>query len=105
MKPDRNGPCPCGSNKKFKHCSIGLHNERIRWDGLEDSLRNKIDDYSNEFYYDKYMRLGHNSMFSFCQFLLIIWYKANLGVSNVLVKKDQIHPKKASRNQVLQNPS
>ena len=54
MKPDRNGPCPCGSDKKFKHCCIGLHNERIRWDGLEDSLRNKIDDYWKEFYYDKY---------------------------------------------------
>ena len=55
MKPDRNGPCPCGSNKKFKHCCIGLHSERIRWDGLEDSLRNKIDEYWKEFYYDKYM--------------------------------------------------
>ncbi|MFZ0513463.1 MAG: SEC-C metal-binding domain-containing protein [Candidatus Nitrosopolaris sp.] len=55
MKPDRNGPCPCGSNKKFKHCCIGLHNERIRWDGLEDSLRNKIDEYWKEFYYDKYI--------------------------------------------------
>ena len=37
-------------------------------------------------------------MFSFCQLLLIIWYKASLQVSNVLVKNDQIHPKKASRN-------
>jgi hypothetical protein len=46
----------------------------------------------------RYMRLGHNSMFSFCQLLLIIWYKASLQVSNVLVKNDQIHPKKASRN-------
>ena len=55
MKPDRNGPCPCGSDKKFKHCCIGLHNERIRWDGLEDSLRNKIDEYWKEFYYDKYI--------------------------------------------------
>jgi SEC-C motif len=54
MKPDRNGPCPCGSDKKFKHCCIGLHNERIRWDGLEDRLRNKIDDYWKE-YYDKYI--------------------------------------------------
>ena len=55
MKPDRNGPCPCGSDKKFKHCCIGLHNERMRWDGLEDSLRNKIDEYWKEFYYDKYI--------------------------------------------------
>ena len=55
MKPDRNGPCPCGSDKKFKHCCIGLHNERIRWDGLEDGLRNKIDEYWKEFYYDKYI--------------------------------------------------
>jgi hypothetical protein len=45
-----------------------------------------------------YLRLGHNSMFSFCQLLLIIWYIASLWVSNVLVKNDQIHPKKASRN-------
>jgi hypothetical protein len=44
------------------------------------------------------LRLGHNSMFSFCQFLLIIWYKASLEVSDVLVKNDQIHPKKASPN-------
>jgi hypothetical protein len=55
MKPDRNRPCPCGSGKKFKHCCIGLHNERIRWDGLEDSLRNKIDEYWKEFYYDNYI--------------------------------------------------
>jgi predicted acylesterase/phospholipase RssA len=43
-------------------------------------------------------RLGHNSMFSFCQFPLIVWYKASLAVSDVLVKNDQIHPKKAGRN-------
>ena len=40
----------------------------------------------------RYLRLGYNSMFSFCQFPLIIWYKASLGVSDVLVKNDQIHP-------------
>jgi hypothetical protein len=55
MKPDRNGPCPCGSNKKFKHCCIDLHNERARWDRLEDSLRNKVDEYWKEFYYDNYI--------------------------------------------------
>ena len=55
MTPDRNRPCPCGSNKKFKHCCIGLHNERIRWDGLEVSLRNKIDEYWKEFYYNNYI--------------------------------------------------
>jgi SEC-C motif len=55
LKPDRNRPCPCGSNKKFKHCCIGLHNERIRWDGLEDSLRNKIDEYWKDFYYNNYI--------------------------------------------------
>jgi SEC-C motif len=55
MKTDRNKPCPCGSSKKFKHCCIGLHNERTRWDGLEDSLRNKIDEYWKEFYYDNYI--------------------------------------------------
>jgi hypothetical protein len=55
MKSYRNGPCPCGSNKKFKHCCLGLHNERTRWDGLEDSLRNKIDEYWKEFYYDNYI--------------------------------------------------
>ena len=55
MKPDRNSSCPCGSNKKFKHCCIDLHNERVRWDGLEDSLRNKVDEYWKEFYYDNYI--------------------------------------------------
>ena len=55
MKSHTNGHCPCGSNKKFKHCCIGLHNERTRWDGLEDSLRNKIDEYWKEFYYDNYI--------------------------------------------------
>ena len=43
------------SDKKFKHYYIGLHNERIRWDALEDSLINKIDEYWKEFYYDKYI--------------------------------------------------
>jgi len=28
----------------------------------------------------------------------MIWYKASLRVSDVLVKNDQIHPKKASCN-------
>ncbi|MFZ0515155.1 MAG: hypothetical protein WAM14_26395, partial [Candidatus Nitrosopolaris sp.] len=51
-----------------------------------------------EFGFANYMRLGHNSMFSFCQFPLIIWYKASLVVSNVLVKNDQIHPEKAGRD-------
>ena len=37
-------------------------------------------------------------MFSFCQFPLIIWYKASLGVSDVLVKNDQIHTEKAGRD-------
>jgi hypothetical protein len=36
-------------------CPCGLHNDRIRWDGLEDSLRNKIDEYWKEFYSDKYV--------------------------------------------------
>ncbi|HYA83419.1 MAG TPA: SEC-C metal-binding domain-containing protein [Candidatus Bathyarchaeia archaeon] len=35
MKSHRNGPCPCGSNKKFKHCCIGLHNERTRYIGFK----------------------------------------------------------------------
>ena len=35
-------------------------------------------------------------MFPFCQFPLIIWYKASLGVSDVLVKNDQIRPEKAA---------
>ena len=60
MKSNRNGPCPCGSNKKFKHCCIGLHNERTRWDGLEDILRNKIDEYWKEFYYDDYIDSAAN---------------------------------------------
>jgi len=60
MKPNRNGPCPCGSDKKFKHCCIDLYNERIRWDGLEDSLRNKVDEFWKEFYYDKYIEGASN---------------------------------------------
>jgi hypothetical protein len=60
MKPDRDAPCPCGSNKKFKHCCIDLHNERVRWDGLEDSLRNKVDEYWKEFYYDNYIDAAMN---------------------------------------------
>jgi hypothetical protein len=31
------------------------------------------------------MRLGHNSMFPFCQVPLIIWYKASLGVCSLII--------------------
>ena len=55
MKPNRNDACPCGSNKKFKHCCIELYNERLRWDALEDALREKVDKYWKEFYYDRYV--------------------------------------------------
>ncbi|MGC1931234.1 MAG: hypothetical protein WA667_19870, partial [Candidatus Nitrosopolaris sp.] len=41
------------------------------------------------------MRLGHNSMFSFCQFPLITWYKASLGVSDVK-ENPPVRPKKKS---------
>jgi hypothetical protein len=70
-----------------------IENARVNeiWARIEDIL-------SEQNIKGRYMRLGHNSIFSFCQFSLIIWYKASLWVSNVLVKNDQIHPKKASRN-------
>ena len=55
LKPKRNDTCTCGSNKKFKHCCIELHNERMRWDALEDSLREKVDEYWKEFYHDRYV--------------------------------------------------
>lgn len=55
LKPNRNDTCPCGSNKKFKHCCIELHNERMRWDALEDDLREKVDEYWEEFYHDMYV--------------------------------------------------
>ena len=51
-------------------------------------------------YCTKYLRLGHNSMFSFCQFSLITWYKASLSVSNVLVnnvRNDAVGSRGSSR--------
>ncbi len=33
-------------------------------------------------------------MFSFCQLSFITWYKASSRVSDVLVKNNQIHPKR-----------
>jgi hypothetical protein len=55
LRPNRNDSCPCGSNKKFKHCCIELHNERMKWDALEDDLREKVDEYWKEFYHDRYV--------------------------------------------------
>lgn len=50
MITKRNSQCPCGSGKKFKHCCIGLYNERLKWNILEENLRNKIQDYWEKFY-------------------------------------------------------
>ena len=56
MNTNRNSPCPCGSKKKFKNCCIELYHERLKWDGLEESLRKKIQDYWEKFYADKYTK-------------------------------------------------
>ncbi len=56
MNTDRNSPCPCGSKKKFKNCCIELYQERLKWDGLEEGLRKKIQDYWEKFYADKYTK-------------------------------------------------
>jgi hypothetical protein len=53
LRPNRRSSC--GSNKKFKHCCIALHNERMRWDALEDDLGVKVDEYWKEFYHDRYV--------------------------------------------------
>lgn len=45
MEGNRNAPCPCGSSKKFKNCCSPLHQERARWDGLEDKLRKRINNF------------------------------------------------------------
>jgi len=51
----RNSQCTCGSGKKFKHCCIELYNERLKWNSLEESLRNKIQEYWEKFYHDQYI--------------------------------------------------
>ncbi|MER5176615.1 MAG: SEC-C metal-binding domain-containing protein [Candidatus Nitrosocosmicus sp.] len=56
MNPNRNSPCPCGSKKKFKNCCIELYHERLKWNGLEEGLRKKVQDYWEEFYSDKYTK-------------------------------------------------
>ena len=56
MNTNRNSPCPCGSKKKFKNCCIELYHERLKWDGLEEGLRKKIQDYWEKFYADKYTK-------------------------------------------------
>jgi hypothetical protein len=56
LNTNRNSPCPCGSKKKFKNCCIELYHERLKWDGLEEGLRKKIQDYWEKFYADKYTK-------------------------------------------------
>jgi hypothetical protein len=56
LNTNRNSPCPCGSKKKFKNCCIELYYERLKWDGLEEGLRKKIQDYWEKFYADKYTK-------------------------------------------------
>jgi len=56
LNPNRNSPCSCGSKKKFKNCCIELYHERLKWDGLEDKLRKKIQDYWKNFFVDKYTK-------------------------------------------------
>src|SRR5712691_10039743 len=37
--PGRNEPCLCGSGRKYKICCLPLHQERMRWEPLEDRVR------------------------------------------------------------------
>ena len=50
MELNRNDPCQCGSGLKYKHCCLKTHQERKRWEGLENNLRESITDYWQEFH-------------------------------------------------------
>ena len=50
MELNRNDPCQCGSGLKYKHCCLKMHQERKRWEGLENNLRESITDYWQEFH-------------------------------------------------------
>ena len=50
MELNRNDPCQCGSGLKYKHCCLKTHQERKRWEGLENNLRESITEYWQEFH-------------------------------------------------------
>ncbi|HEX2408205.1 MAG TPA: SEC-C metal-binding domain-containing protein [Nitrososphaeraceae archaeon] len=50
MELNRNDPCQCGSGLKYKHCCLKMHQERKRWEGLENNLRESITEYWQEFH-------------------------------------------------------
>ena len=54
MITNKDSQCPCGSKKKFKYCCIELHQERLKWNSLEKSLRKKVQEFWEKFYRDKY---------------------------------------------------
>jgi len=43
----RNEPCICGSGKKYKKCCLQLHNQRKRWEQVEDKLRGSFKEFYN----------------------------------------------------------
>ena len=55
MNTKRNRPCVCGSGKKFKHCCIDLDNQRNRWNSLEETLRNRVEEYYEKFCNHKFV--------------------------------------------------
>lgn len=50
LELNRNDPCQCGSGLKYKHCCLKIRQERKRWDGLENNLRESITEYWQEFH-------------------------------------------------------
>jgi SEC-C motif len=50
LELNRNDPCQCGSGLKYKHCCLKMHQERKRWEGLENNLRESITEYWQEFH-------------------------------------------------------
>ena len=50
MELNRNDPCQCGSGLKYKHCCLKMHQERKRWEGLENNLRELITEYWQTFH-------------------------------------------------------
>lgn len=55
MNTKRNSPCACGSGKKFEHCCIDLYNQRHRWNSLEETLRNRVEEYYEKFCTHKFV--------------------------------------------------
>lgn len=50
MELNRNDPCQCDSGLKYKHCCLKMHQERKKWEELENNLRESITEYWQEFH-------------------------------------------------------